>query len=120
MKSIKRQLTFVGLLACLLVTWSVHDDQDVVTVQRRTAIQVTRLYTGPDGQTHAEEIDVKLMPSSRVPGGELSERVDVTGLDFQRLSPILSNNPRNAPQREYVVIPPAAIARRAVGCVNPT
>ncbi len=35
-------------------------DRDVVVAQTGQSITVTRIYTGPDGQSHAEELQMKL------------------------------------------------------------
>src|SRR5207253_2034548 len=69
--------------------------------QRRTPIVVTRIYTGPDGQTHAEEIDAKLMSG----GGadERSEMIKVTGLQFRRTPPNYFVDWHTAPRRQYVI-----------------
>lgn len=69
--------------------------------QERTPIKVTRIYTGPDNQTHAEEYEVPLGPPSRAT--ELSEPVDVTSLQFRRTSPEYYLDWHNAPRRQYVV-----------------
>ena len=72
-----------------------------VTAQERTPIRVTRIYTGPDNQTHAEEYDVPL----GAPRGatELSEAIDVTSLQFRRTSPDYDLPFHNAPRRQYVI-----------------
>ena len=85
-------LLFVGLL------WARETSG---AEQERTAIKVTRIYTGPDNQTHAEEYEVQL----GAPRGatELSEAVDVTSLQFRRTSPEYFIDWHNAPRRQYVV-----------------
>ena len=69
--------------------------------QERTAIKVTRIYTGPDNQTHAEEYEVQL----GAPRGatEVAEPIDVTSLQFRRTSPEYFIDWHNAPRRQYVV-----------------
>jgi hypothetical protein len=62
---------------------------------------VTRIFTGPDGQTHAEEINVNL--ASGASGAELSEVVKVTGLQFRRTPPNYFLDWHPAPQRQYVI-----------------
>lgn len=93
----------VGAAACvvsLLVIWSARTDRDVVAAQRRTPVVVTRIYTGADGQTHAEDIDVKLLPGGT---DERSETIKVTGLQFRRTSPSYFVDWHRAPQRQYVM-----------------
>ena len=69
--------------------------------ERRKPIVVTRLFTGPDGQTHAENIEPKLTPSGG--SGELSEMLKVTGLQFRRQSPNYFQDWHTAPRRQYVI-----------------
>jgi hypothetical protein len=71
------------------------------TAQERTPIKVTRIYTGDDNQTHAEEYDVPL----GAPRGatELSERIDVTSLQFRRTSLDYDLPFHTAPRRQYVI-----------------
>lgn len=72
-----------------------------VTAQGRTPIKVTRIYTGDDGKTHAEELDVPLGP----PRGatELADLIPVTSLQFRRTSPDYFIDWHNAPRRQYVI-----------------
>ena len=83
------------------MVWSARTDHDVVVAQRRAPIVVTRIFTGADGQTHAEEINVKLAPG----GGstELSEVAKATGLQFRRQAPNYFQDWHPAPRRQYVV-----------------
>ena len=69
--------------------------------QERSPIKVTRIYTGPDGQTHAEEYDVPLGAPRNA--SELSEPVDVTSLQFRRSSPDYFIDWHTAPRRQYVI-----------------
>ena len=72
-----------------------------VAAQERTPIKVTRIYTGSDNQTHAEEYDMPLgAPSGAT---ERSEAVDVTSLQFRRTSPDYFIDWHNAPRRQYVI-----------------
>jgi probable phosphoglycerate mutase len=69
--------------------------------QARTPIKVTRMFTGPDNQTHAEEYDVRL---GELRGAtELSETVDVTSLQFRRTSLDYDLPFHTAPRRQYVI-----------------
>ena len=74
---------------------------EAVTAQQRKPIKITRLFTGPDGQTHSEELDARLAPGGS--GSELSEPIKVTGLQFRRTSPNYFVDWHTAPQRQYVV-----------------
>jgi hypothetical protein len=93
-----------AFIGCFVVVWSAHGDQDVVAAQHRTPITVTRMFTGPDGQTHVEDIDVRLMPRAGVEGSELSEAVKVTSLQFQRTTPGYFRDWHPVAQRQYLVV----------------
>ena len=56
MKSIARRLVTVALVGLFALMWRIDTARDVLSAQTRKPVVVTRLYTGPDGQTHAEEI----------------------------------------------------------------
>ena len=70
--------------------------------QERTPIKVTRIYTGDDGKTHAEELEVPLSPGNRATT-ELSEPVPVTSVQFRRNSPAYYIDWHTAPRRQYVI-----------------
>jgi hypothetical protein len=96
-----KRVVFVALVGCAFVAWNARTDHDFVVAQRRTPIVVTRIYTGPDGQTHAEQIDLKLTPGGG--SGELSEMAKVTGLQFRRQAPNYFQDWHPAPRRQYVI-----------------
>ena len=94
------RVIFVVLVGCTLAVWSARNDHDIVVAQRRTPMVVTRLYTGPDGLTLGEEIDMKLTSGG---GTELSEMAKVTGLQFRRQAPNYFQDWHRAPRRQYVI-----------------
>ena len=61
---------------------------DPIAAQERTPIKVTRIYTGDDGKTHAEE---------------LSDAVPITSVQFRRNSPDYFIDWHTAPRRQYVI-----------------
>jgi hypothetical protein len=69
--------------------------------QSRTPVKVTRLYTGPDGKTHAEEFEIPLKAQGR--GTELSATVAVKSLQFRRTNSEYNLDWHPAPTRQYVV-----------------
>jgi quercetin dioxygenase-like cupin family protein len=95
-----KRLVFLVLVGCTLALWSARTDHDVVVAQQRTPIVVTRIFTGPDGQTHAEEVNVKLTGNG---GGEGSEMAKVTGVQFRRQAPNYFQDWHPAPRRQYVI-----------------
>ncbi len=74
---------------------------EALQAQERTPIRVTRIYTGDDGKTHAEEYDVPL--TSQRGATELSDPVDVTSVQFRRTSPDYFIDWHTAPRRQYVI-----------------
>ena len=75
---------------------------DPITAQERTPIKVTRIYTGDDGKTHAEEFEVPLKQGSRATT-ELSDAVPITSVQFRRNSPDYFIDWHTAPRRQYVI-----------------
>jgi hypothetical protein len=90
-----------AIVICFIVAAGVRTD-DGVAAQQRKRVVATRIFTGSDGLTHAEEIDIKLRPGA-ANLGELSESVKVSGLEFRRTAPNYFNDWHRAPRRQYVV-----------------
>ena len=106
MRSRIRTLVLVPLVAGFVMMWGARSHDDIVAAQKRTPISVTRIFTGADGQTHAEEIDVKLLPGGS--SSELSEMIKVTGLQFRRQAPnyfVRLASGTAAPVRDYAQRP---------------
>jgi len=90
-------LGWIPTLAITGLVWATESR----AAQERTPIMVTRLYTGEDGQTHAERYEVPL--GERRGATELSVPVEVESLQFRRTSPEYYLDFHNAPRRQYVV-----------------
>jgi len=99
MSGLKRLASAVVVGSVLIVSAAGIGGGDV-GAQGRAPVKVTRIFTGPDGQTHAEEVDMKLAPSG---GEELSEMIKVTGLQFRRTPPNYFVDWHHAPRRQYVI-----------------
>jgi hypothetical protein len=65
-------------------------------------MNVTRLYTGEDGQSHFEDIAVELDDHGAV--GHLSAPHPATGLIFRHTDADYHYDWHNAPRRQYIVI----------------
>src|SRR5437667_463332 len=76
MRSISRPLVFVALVGSFSLMWILH--------------------TGPDGQSHAEEIEMKLT-------GNATEMIKATGVEFSRRPPGSSNEWHTGPRRQFVI-----------------
>ena len=91
----------LGWIPTLVLVGEPWDTTERAWAQERTPIKVTRIYTGDDGQTHVEELDVPLGPPRGT--SELSEPVPLTSVQFRRTSPEYFLDWHNAPRRQYVV-----------------
>jgi hypothetical protein len=96
MRSITRPLVLVVLVGFCCLLWMSHTDSDVVVAQTRKPIMMTRIYTGPDGQSHAEEIEMKL-------NGNATEMIKATGVEFSRRPPNNSGDWHTGPRRQFVI-----------------
>ena len=96
MRSITRPVVFGALVGSFFLMWVSHTDPDVVVAQTRKPIMMTRIYTGPDGQSHAEEIEMKLT-------GNATEMIKATGVEFSRRPPGSSNEWHTGPRRQFVI-----------------
>ena len=89
-----------ALSVCFALGWGTH----FLTAQRRPPISITRLYTGSDGETHAEEItDLRLTPDAARSGLEASDVIKVNGLQFARTSPGWVREWHVAERHQYIV-----------------
>jgi hypothetical protein len=64
-------------------------------------IRVVRIYTGPDNQSHFEDIEVPLKDAGKT--GFLSELVKATGVVFRITTGEYNYDFHTAPRRQYVV-----------------
>jgi quercetin dioxygenase-like cupin family protein len=96
MRLIIRPLVFVVVVASFSLMWMTHTDPDVFAAQTRKPIMMTRIYTGPDGLSHAEEIEMKL-------NGNATEMIKATGVEFSRRAPGSSNEWHTGPRRQFVI-----------------
>jgi hypothetical protein len=100
MRSNARWPIAVGLVCSIILVSRARTDQDVVVAQTRKPVTITRLYTGPDGLTHADEVEVKLTQSGTT---EVSEMLKVTGAEIHRAPAGRVNDWHTAPRRQYVI-----------------
>ena len=88
--------------------------RSVAASYHRTPVSVTRIYTGPDGQTHVEQLDLRLAPNPAF-GRDESDTVKVTSSYFARLPPGFVQNWHPAADRRYVVS--LSGRKKWIGCV---
>ena len=96
MRSITRYLLVVALVGSCVLLWRAHTDRDVVDAQARKPIMMTRIYTGPDGLSHAEEIEMKATNG-------VSEMMKATGAEFSRRPPGPASDWHVGPRRQFVI-----------------
>ena len=64
-------------------------------------MSVVRLYTGADGRSHFEDIQVPMKDAGKI--GFISERVQATGIVFRETTGEYNYEFHTAPRRQYVV-----------------
>jgi hypothetical protein len=83
------KLALVVLAGCFITFWLETTDRDVVVAQGRKAVVITRIFTGPDGLSHAEDIELNLNARG------VSDMFKATGAEFSVRPPTAGANPRN-------------------------
>jgi hypothetical protein len=97
MRRFNRTMVGVSVVAGLMILAGVNADRDVVVAQGRTAITVTRIYAGPDGLSHAEEIELPRNAN----GGY--DAIKVTGAQFSSRPPSTDGDWHTGPRRQLVI-----------------
>jgi len=85
-----------GLLSIFALMSSAHSAESVA--QSGGPVMITRFFTGPDGLTHAEEIEVKFAP-----GGGAYNLLANSGAQLRRTPPGRENDYHTAARRQYVI-----------------
>jgi hypothetical protein len=91
-----RYLLVVALVGSCVLLWRAHTGRDVADAQARKPIMMTRIYTGPDGLSHSEEIEMKAT-------GGVSEMMKATGAQFSRRPPGPASDWHVGPRRQFVI-----------------
>ena len=92
MRSIARQLAVVALVGSVILLWKAH----TVVAQAPKPIMMTRIYTGPDGLSRAEEVPMKM-------NGGVTEMMKATGAQFSRRPPGPASDWHTGPKRQFVI-----------------
>jgi len=85
----KRRLALVAVLGCTIIFWRETADREVAAAQGRKPVVITRIFTGPDGLSHAEDIELNLNARG------VSEMFKSTGAEFSVRQPTQGATPRN-------------------------
>jgi quercetin dioxygenase-like cupin family protein len=72
--------------------------------------KVTRLYTGPDNESHFEDIDIPLLErkAEGIPGAT-SKSVEAKAIKFREVAPHGTSDWHCAPHRQYYVVTEGSI-----------
>jgi quercetin dioxygenase-like cupin family protein len=97
MTSMKRSLVGAALLVLFVILWGAPTDRDVVGAQAPKTIKMTRIYTGTDGQSHADEVDLRLTT------GTATEMFKATAVQFRRTPPGTFSDWHVGPRRQFVI-----------------
>jgi hypothetical protein len=65
-------------------------------------MKVTRLYTGPDGEAHFEDMDIPLKDGGQI--GRLSDLIPAKGVIFRETGPDYDYDWHNAPRRQFIIM----------------
>ena len=84
------------LVAALVFAWRAETNQDVAVAQARKPIMMTRIFTGPDGLSHAAQVEMKL-------NGNVTEMMKATGVEFSRRAPGPASDWHVGPRRQFVI-----------------
>ena len=96
MRSTARRLAVVALVGLFVLLWRAQTHRDLVVAQTGKPIMATRIYTGPDGQSHSEEYQMKL-------SGNASEMMKASGVQFRRTPAGTFSDWHVGPRRQYVI-----------------
>jgi hypothetical protein len=83
------KLVLIVLVGFFIVIWRGNADHDVAVAQGRKAVVITRIFTGPDGLAHAEDIELQLNARG------VTDMLKATGAEFSVRPPTAGANPRN-------------------------
>lgn len=73
---------------------------DLVLAQTHKPLMITRVYTGPDNQSHAEEVELKFTPGNPA---EVAKMMQITGAELHRTAGGSVDDWHRAPRRQYVI-----------------
>jgi hypothetical protein len=110
MRFMTKQLALTVLVGCFIAIWHGNIDHDVAVAQDRKAVVITRIFTGPDGLAHAEDIEVDLNARGatdmfKATGAEFSVRPPTAGANSRNTAATDPNAPgwHTGPARQLVI-----------------
>ena len=110
MRFTSKTLVLIILVGGFIALWHTKTDRDVAVAQSRKAVVITRIFTGPDGLAHAEDIELKLNPRGvadmlKATGAEFSVRPPTAGANPNNTAASAANDPgwHTGPARQFVI-----------------
>src|SRR4030081_3356346 len=93
---------FIGpaLLSFSVFLLPAQSAEDAAAAQKHKPVMIAHIYTGPDGQTHAEEIEAKFAPGG---GNDVYKLMANAGAELHRAPPGRVSDWHTAPRRQYVI-----------------
>jgi hypothetical protein len=92
-------LAGAALLGLSALVFAAQSSHSATAAPADKPFKITRLYTGSDGQTHAEQIDVQFGPR----GTEAFKLMAAPGAEIRRAAPGRVADWHRAPRRQYVI-----------------
>lgn len=110
MRLATRRLALVALVIGFIWAWRENTARDVAVAQGRRPVVITRIFTGPDGLSHAEDIEVALTTRGatemfRATGAEFSVRPPTRGAtpSFTGATDPAAPEWHTGPARQFVI-----------------
>jgi len=104
MKKLIHFSLMLGWIPTLFIVFGTRFTETAVSAQANTPVKVTRLYTGPDGKTKAEEFEIPLKPrDGQSTTQDASASVALTTLQARRTNQKYFLNWHPASRRQIVV-----------------
>jgi hypothetical protein len=93
-------LIAAGLAIAFVLVSDAQSERSRTGSEKRKPVMMTRLYTGPDGQTHAEEMEAKFTAGNT---NEVFKLMAIAGAELHRAAPGTVIDWHTAPRRQYVI-----------------
>jgi len=93
-----RAIWFIGAVSAALLV--VLASAQTGSAPKHKPLMMTRLYTGPDGQTHFEETEAKFTPGNN---NDVFKLMSITSAELHRAAPGTVIDWHTAPRRQYVI-----------------
>ena len=90
----------IGLLGLSVQMPPAQSAEDTTAAQKNKPVMINRLYTGPDSQTHVEEIEAKFASGGETGSYKLLANA---GAELRRAPPGRVADWHTAPRRQYVI-----------------